>query len=83
MIAVTARVLFRLHSLRRRVHTPDAPNTAKLAYYGAWIYALSPVDLLPDPIYLDDVGIVLAAIAAIERLTRRPGNVGDGGIGKP
>ncbi|GAA3230747.1 hypothetical protein [Actinocorallia longicatena] len=70
-IFLAVRVLVRLYGLRRRVHAPDAPGTARFAYYAAWLYAISPVDFLPDPIYLDDIGVVLAAIATIERLTRR------------
>lgn len=65
------RTLIRLRSLRGFVKSQDAPSTAKAAYYGAWVYALSPVDLLPDPILVDDVGIVLAAIGTIEYLVRK------------
>jgi len=68
---VVVRVLRRLHRLRGFVHAPDSPGTAKAAYYAAWVYALSPVDLLPDPVLIDDIGIVLASIAAIERMARR------------
>ncbi len=32
----------------------------KVAFWGAIIYTISPVDLLPDPIYLDDVGVLAA-----------------------
>ncbi|MCD0449963.1 DUF1232 domain-containing protein [Actinocorallia sp. API 0066] len=65
------RALIRLRSLRGFVHERNSPATAKAAYYGAWIYALSPIDLLPDPILLDDVGIVLAAIATLEYMVRK------------
>ncbi|ROO84596.1 hypothetical protein EDD29_2123 [Actinocorallia herbida] len=65
------RTLIRLRTLRGFVKADDAPSTAKAAYYGAWVYALSPIDLLPDPILIDDVGIVLAAIATIEYFVRK------------
>ncbi|WP_106401588.1 YkvA family protein [Actinocorallia populi] len=65
------RLLRRMRGLRGFVRSPDAPGTAKAAYYGAWIYALSPVDLLPDPILIDDVGVVLACVAALEQMVRR------------
>lgn len=68
---VVVRVLRRLNGLRGFVHSPDSPGTAKAAYYAAWVYALSPVDLLPDPVLIDDIGVVLASIAAIERMARR------------
>jgi hypothetical protein len=34
----------------------------KVAFYGALAYTIFPVDLLPDPIYLDDVGVLAAAL---------------------
>jgi uncharacterized membrane protein YkvA (DUF1232 family) len=34
----------------------------KVAFYGALIYTIFPVDLLPDPIYLDDIGVLAAAV---------------------
>ncbi|MEO3783849.1 hypothetical protein ABGB12_10985 [Actinocorallia sp. B10E7] len=68
---VVVRVLRRLRRLRGFVHSPGSPGTAKAAYYAAWIYALSPVDLLPDPVLIDDIGIVLACVAALEQMARR------------
>jgi hypothetical protein len=40
----------------------------KFAFWGAIIYTISPVDLLPDPIYLDDVGVLGAALVYLTRL---------------
>lgn len=68
---VVVRVLIRLRRLRGFVRSPDAPGAAKAAYYAAWIYALSPVDFLPDPILIDDIGVVLACVAALEQMARR------------
>jgi uncharacterized membrane protein YkvA (DUF1232 family) len=34
----------------------------KVAFYGALVYTIFPVDLLPDPIYLDDIGVLAAAL---------------------
>ena len=34
----------------------------KFAFYGALAYTIFPVDVLPDPIYLDDVGVLAAAL---------------------
>ncbi len=33
-----------------------------VAFYGALIYTISPIDLLPDPIFLDDIGVLAAAL---------------------
>lgn len=43
----------------------------KVAFYGALIYTFFPVDLLPDPIYLDDMGVLAAALAVLTGLLRK------------
>lgn len=43
----------------------------KFAFWGAIIYTVSPVDLLPDPIYLDDVGVLGAALIYLTRLAAK------------
>ncbi|MEV4508775.1 YkvA family protein [Dactylosporangium sp. NPDC049525] len=43
----------------------------KFAFWGALIYTVSPVDLLPDPIYLDDVGVLGAALLYLGRLAAK------------
>jgi len=68
---IVVRVLRRLHRLRGFVRSPDSPGTAKAAYYAAWVYAISPIDFLPDPILIDDIGVVLACVAALEQMARR------------
>ena len=47
---------------------PDTPAWAKAAIYGALGYFISPIDAIPDlaPVigYADDLGILVAALAA-------------------
>jgi hypothetical protein len=43
----------------------------KVAFYGSLLYTFFPVDLLPDPIYLDDMGILAAALIYLTNLVRR------------
>ncbi|MFI7425958.1 hypothetical protein ACIBPB_03125 [Micromonospora sp. NPDC049836] len=43
----------------------------KVAFYGALIYTILPVDLLPDPIYLDDMGVLAGALVYLGRLAAR------------
>jgi uncharacterized membrane protein YkvA (DUF1232 family) len=43
----------------------------KVAFYGALIYTFLPVDLLPDPIYLDDMGVLAGALAYLTHLVRK------------
>lgn len=42
----------------------------KIAYYGALAYMIFPVDLLPDPIYLDDIGVLAAAVLYLTKSLR-------------
>ncbi|WP_030486400.1 YkvA family protein [Micromonospora chokoriensis] len=43
----------------------------KVAFYGALIYTIFPVDVLPDPIYLDDMGVLAAALIYLTRLVHK------------
>jgi uncharacterized membrane protein YkvA (DUF1232 family) len=43
----------------------------KIAFYGALIYTIFPVDVLPDPIYLDDMGVLAAALIYLTRLVHK------------
>ncbi|GAB4057725.1 DUF1232 domain-containing protein [Catellatospora paridis] len=43
----------------------------KVAFWGALIYTILPVDLLPDPIYLDDMGVLALALMYLTNLLRK------------
>ncbi|RZU72971.1 hypothetical protein EV384_1362 [Micromonospora kangleipakensis] len=43
----------------------------KVAFYGALIYTIFPVDVLPDPIYLDDMGVLAGALIYLTRLAHK------------
>src|SRR5690606_32928670 len=42
----------------------------KIALYGARAYTILPVDLLPDPIFLDDLAVLAAGLAYLTKLLR-------------
>jgi uncharacterized membrane protein YkvA (DUF1232 family) len=48
------------------------PRSARMLAMGIVGYALSPIDLIPDPVpfigYLDDVGILLLGLAILPRM---------------
>jgi 4-amino-4-deoxy-L-arabinose transferase-like glycosyltransferase len=50
--------------------------SGKIAFYGALIYTIFPIDLLPDPIYLDDMGVLAIALAFLTSLLRKRQAVG-------
>ncbi|MEK8108419.1 YkvA family protein [Micromonospora sp. M12] len=43
----------------------------KIAFYGALIYTIFPIDVLPDPIYLDDMGVLAGALIYLTRLVHK------------
>ena len=43
----------------------------KIAFWGALIYTVLPVDLLPDPVYLDDMGVLAGALIYLTRLVHK------------
>ena len=75
LIALVVAIYYgvRLWRLWALVHDPNMPDAARYAFYGALIYAICPVDLLPDPIYLDDVGLLVTAITYITKVAKRLG----------
>lgn len=46
----------------------DLGAGGKVAFYGALIYTIFPVDLIPDPVYLDDMGVLTAALIYLTKL---------------
>ncbi|WP_234361755.1 YkvA family protein [Plantactinospora sp. BB1] len=78
-------VVLALRVLRTRKLLGELGAGGKVAFYGALIYTVLPVDLLPDPIYLDDMGILAGALLYLTRLVHqrragRPGSL-DHGVG--
>ncbi|MEO3928708.1 YkvA family protein [Micromonosporaceae bacterium B7E4] len=57
--------------LRTRKLLGELGAGGKVAFYGALIYTVLPVDLLPDPIYLDDMGILTGALLYLTRLVHQ------------
>jgi hypothetical protein len=46
-------------------------TSGKVAFWGALIYTILPIDLLPDPIYLDDMGVLAMALFYLTNLLRK------------
>ncbi|MGW6686424.1 YkvA family protein [Streptomyces sp. NPDC054961] len=65
-LAVTAAVLLvRVFSARRLLRDAGIPLHDKALFWAAVVYTVSPVDLIPDPVYLDDIGILLLALRSL------------------
>jgi hypothetical protein len=62
-------LLIRLIRVRRLLNELGAGG--KFAFWGALIYTIFPIDLLPDPIYLDDVGVLTGALIYLSKLAAK------------
>ena len=89
LIVVALVLLVRFWRLRKQL--AYLPDGAKWAFWGAVAYTLFPFDVLPDPVALDDIGVLVAASAYLHRLIRErdanrrrgTGLGGPGGPGEP
>jgi uncharacterized membrane protein YkvA (DUF1232 family) len=68
VVLVLAITMIRRH---RKVHQPGVPVSAKISYYGSIAYALLPIDVLPDPILIDDIGVLAAALLYVGQVLKR------------
>ncbi|GGQ11844.1 YkvA family protein [Streptomyces mutabilis] len=62
VLATAVAVLVRLVRTRRDLRRAGLPTGARWVFWGAVLYLVLPADLVPDPVYLDDVGVLLLAL---------------------
>ncbi|MFF5425242.1 MULTISPECIES: YkvA family protein [unclassified Streptomyces] len=60
-----AVLLVRVLRARKLLLDAGVPLRSKALFWTAVVYTVSPVDLLPDPVYLDDIGVLLLALRAL------------------
>ncbi|MFE2547045.1 YkvA family protein [Streptomyces sp. NPDC059355] len=75
-LAIAAGVLLvRVFAARRLLLDAGIPLRDKALFWVAVIYTVSPVDLIPDPVYLDDIGVLLLALRSLHAAAAavRPG----------
>ncbi|MET9350555.1 YkvA family protein [Streptomyces termitum] len=70
-LAVAAVLAVRLFRARRLLADSGIPMSRKMLFWGALVYLVSPVDLLPDPVLLDDIGVLLVALRMLHRAGAR------------
>ncbi|WP_282696601.1 YkvA family protein [Streptomyces sp. CC208A] len=80
-LAVAVVLAVRLVRARRLLGDSGIPMSRKVLFWGALLYLVSPADLLPDPVLLDDIGILLAALRSLKQAgaradAREPGGTG-------
>ncbi|MFG3267577.1 DUF1232 domain-containing protein [Streptomyces bobili] len=73
VFAVAATVMVRLVRTRRGLRRAGLPTGPRWVFWGAVAYFVLPADLLPDPVYVDDIGVLLLALRSLRRAPDRAG----------
>ncbi|MFI9643270.1 YkvA family protein [Micromonospora sp. NPDC051925] len=71
LATLVGAVLLAVRVVRTRRLLGTLGMSGKVAFYGALVYTILPVDLLPDPIYLDDMGVLAGALIYLTRLAHQ------------
>jgi uncharacterized membrane protein YkvA (DUF1232 family) len=71
VLAVAVGLLMQLVRTRRDLRRAGLPTGPRWVFWGAVLYLVLPADLLPDPVYLDDIGVLLLALRTVR------GSLGD------
>ena len=62
LLGAAVWLLVRLVRTRRELSRAGLPTGPKWVFWGAVLYLVLPTDLVPDPVYLDDIGVLLLAL---------------------
>ncbi|KUN79503.1 hypothetical protein AQJ66_28675 [Streptomyces bungoensis] len=65
LLAVAVVLLVRLVRARSSLRRAGLPTGPRWVFWGAVLYLVLPTDLLPDPVYLDDIGVLLLALRSM------------------
>jgi hypothetical protein len=71
LATLAGAIVLAVKVLRTRALLGELGMKGKVAFYGAIAYTIFPIDLLPDPIYLDDMGVLAGALFYLTGLVRR------------
>ncbi|GAA1393411.1 hypothetical protein GCM10009639_26490 [Kitasatospora putterlickiae] len=70
-LTVAVVLVVKLVRARRLLASTGVPMSAKVLFWASIAYLISPVDLLPDPVLLDDVGLLLVALRTLHKAVRQ------------
>ncbi|GAT80669.1 hypothetical protein STXM2123_1370 [Streptomyces sp. F-3] len=65
VLGAAVALCVRLVRTRRALRRAGLPTGPRWVFWGAVAYLVLPVDLLPDPVYLDDIGVLLLALRSL------------------
>lgn len=82
MVVIAVRLVVRMTRLRGQLRAAGAPRSGRLAFWLALAYLVLPVDLLPDPVLLDDIGVLLLAVRSLTKEARSAAGAVKAGPGR-
>ncbi|MGW6020435.1 YkvA family protein [Streptomyces sp. NPDC055099] len=65
-LAVAIALLVRMVRTRRTLRAAGLPVERQWVFWGAVAYLVLPADLLPDPVFLDDIGVLVLALRSMK-----------------
>lgn len=65
VLGLAIALAVRLVRARRRLRAAGVPAGNRWVFWAAMIYLVLPTDLVPDPVYLDDIGVLLLALRSM------------------
>jgi hypothetical protein len=55
----------------RLVMRPDVPVAAKITFFASIAYTIFPIDLLPDPILIDDIAVLIGTLTYLGHIAKK------------
>jgi hypothetical protein len=71
LASLVGAIVLAVRVWRTRAMLGELGVAGKWAFYGALVYTIFPVDVLPDPIYLDDMGVLGGALLYLTHLVHK------------
>ncbi|WP_241003043.1 DUF1232 domain-containing protein [Streptomyces sp. CB01881] len=72
-LTVAAVLVVKLVRARKLLVASGIPMSNKVLFWASIVYLVSPVDLLPDPVLLDDIAFLLVALRSLTKAGARLG----------
>ncbi|GAA2109315.1 hypothetical protein GCM10009759_49820 [Kitasatospora saccharophila] len=66
-VAAAIVLVVKLVRTKRLLADTNIPMSKKLLFWGAIAYLVFPVDLMPDPVLIDDIGVLLLALRSLNK----------------
>jgi uncharacterized membrane protein YkvA (DUF1232 family) len=71
---VVIALVIRMIKKYQLVIQPGMPVSAKITFFASIAYAIFPLDLLPDPVLIDDIAVMVGALAYIGHCAKKLAN---------